>query len=52
MKTLFLAAFAALTLSVGVAQLAHAQTYGGQSTQNQSAADSATIGSRYVGGGD
>jgi hypothetical protein len=55
MKTMILAAFAALSLSAGLAPLAQAATFNGvQTSVHQGPYDNTTnsLGGRYVGGGD
>jgi hypothetical protein len=55
MKNLILAAFAALSLTAGIAPMAHAFTTGfPQTTTHQGPYDntSNSLGGRYVGGGD
>jgi hypothetical protein len=55
MKTMILAAFAALSLSTGIAQFAQAATLNGaQTTVHQGPYDNtaSSLGGRYVGGGD
>ena len=54
MKKMFLAAFAALSLTAAVAPLANAATYSGATFQHQGPYDTTanSLGGRYVGGGD